>query len=48
MKNWKTTLAGATLAALHVVVNGANWKQLALAALVAALGVIANDPAKNN
>lgn len=42
--HWKTTLAGAGLAALTVLKNGVNWKQLALAAAVAALGAIAKDP----
>lgn len=40
----KTTLAGAGIAALHVVVNGVNWKQLLLAAAMAALGALAKDP----
>lgn len=42
--HWKTTAAGAGLAALHVIAAGVNWKQLALAALTAALGAIAKDP----
>ena len=42
-RNWKTTLAGAALAAWHVVQNGVNWRSLLTAALTAAVGALAAD-----
>lgn len=41
--HWKTTLAGAVAAALHVLANGTNWKQLLVAAGMAAIGALAKD-----
>lgn len=39
----KTTLIGAALAALQVVIAGVDWKHLAIAAATAALGAFAKD-----
>ncbi len=48
MKDWKTTIAGAVLAAVVAVqpiVESGNidWKDLAFAALIAAFGYLAGD-----
>lgn len=42
-QHWKTTLAGAGLAALQVAAGAANWKAIALAVATAFLGALAKD-----
>lgn len=45
--HWKTTLAGAALAAAGVVANGRSWQSILLAVLTAFLGALAQDPSKS-
>ena len=42
--HWKSTLAGAGLAALQVALAGVNWKAILVAAGTAFLGAIVKDP----
>jgi hypothetical protein len=48
LTHWKTTLAGASLAAFHVIQNGANWHSLAMAAIMAFTGAALPDGQANS
>lgn len=41
--HWKTTVAGAALAAGGVVANGRSWQAILIAVLTAVLGALAKD-----
>ena len=49
LKNWKTSLAGAVIAALTLLQHGTgDIKTLGIAALTAFLGAVANDPGSDS